>query len=307
MTVPNNPLPVPPGVSPTVVSSIRQASRATSIDFGVLMAQAKEESGFRVDAKASGSSATGLFQFINSTWLSLVQRFGEKYGVGDLARQIATDSTGQANVADPAVRERILGLRKDASLSAALAAEYARANKGEIERALGHPAGNAGLYLAHFLGAAGATALLKAVTQNGDALGAALLPSTERRRDLSLLRATDRRRGATLPDRRRGQHGRAQRRGSGRARLHLPPGLPWPAAKPAHGRHAQRLRAVGAAAAGQSQAGRPPGPEPARDLGRDRAPPGLACRHCRDVDFRRLALDTHLHIHEMTQHVAAAR
>ncbi len=178
MTVPNNPLPVPPGVSPTVVSSIRQASRATSIDFGVLMAQAKEESGFRVDAKASGSSATGLFRFINSTWLSLVQRFGEKYGVGDLARQIATDSTGQANVADPAVRERILGLRKDASLSAALAAEYARANKGEIERALGHPAGNAGLYLAHFLGAAGATALLKAVTQNGDALGAALLPST---------------------------------------------------------------------------------------------------------------------------------
>ncbi len=176
MTAPDDPLPVPPGVSPTVASGIRQASRATSIDFGMLMAPAKQESGFRVDAKASGSSATGLFQFITSTWLSLVQRFGEKYGVGDLAQRIATNSIGQATVADPAMRERILGLRKDAPLSAALAAEYARANRGEIERALGRPAGNAELYLAHFLGAAGATALLKAVTQNGDALGAALLP-----------------------------------------------------------------------------------------------------------------------------------
>jgi hypothetical protein len=176
MTAPNNPLPPPHGTSPAVASSMRQASRATSIDFGMLMAQAKEESGFRVDAKASGSSATGLFQFINSTWLGLVQRFGEKYGVGDLAQRIATDSTGQATVADPALRERILALRKDPSLSAALAAEHARGNKGEIERALGRPAGNADLYLAHFLGAAGATALLKAVAQNGDAVGAALLP-----------------------------------------------------------------------------------------------------------------------------------
>jgi hypothetical protein len=175
MTAPNNPLP-PHGVSPTVVSSIRQASRATSIDFGMLMAQAKEESGFRVDAKANSSSASGLFQFINSTWLSLVQRFGDKYGVGTLAQQIATDSTGQATVADPTIRERILALRKDPSLSAALAAEYARANKSEIEHALGRPAGNADLYLAHFLGAAGATALLKAVARNGDAVGAALLP-----------------------------------------------------------------------------------------------------------------------------------
>ena len=175
MSTPPNPLP-PRGISPTVIGSIRQASRATSIDFGTLMAQAKEESGFRVDAKSSTSSASGLFQFINSTWLGLVQRFGDKYGVGALAQQIATDASGQASVADPALRERILALRKDPALSAALAAEYARANKGEIERALGRPAANADLYLAHFLGAAGATALLKAVAQNGDAVGAALLP-----------------------------------------------------------------------------------------------------------------------------------
>ncbi len=175
MTAPNNPVPAT-GASPPVVSNARQASRAASVDFAMLMAQAKEESGFRVDAKASSSSATGLFQFINLTWLGLVHRYGAKYGLSALAQQIGSNSAGQAVVADPALRERILALRKDPSLSAALAAEYARANKGEIERALGRPAANADLYLAHFLGATGATALLKAVAQNGDAVGAALLP-----------------------------------------------------------------------------------------------------------------------------------
>src|SRR6185437_3765909 len=175
MSRPPNPM-SPRGVNPAMISSIRQTSRDAGVDFGALMAQAKEESGFRVDAKSSSSSARGLLQFIDSTWLGLVQRFGCKYGVAALAQQIATDATGQATVADPALRKRILALRKDPSLSAALAAEYARANKSEIERALGRPARNADLYLAHFLGAAGAAALLKAVTQNGDVVGAALLP-----------------------------------------------------------------------------------------------------------------------------------
>lgn len=175
MSTPSNPAP-PRRIGRAAQRGVRQARRATRIDFDSLMAQAKQESGFRVDAKSGGSAAGGLFPFINATWLGLVQRFGSKYGVGALAQQIATDAAGQATVADPALRERILALRKDPSLSAALAAEYARANKGEIERALGRPAANADLYLAHFLGATGATALLKAVAQNGDAVGAALLP-----------------------------------------------------------------------------------------------------------------------------------
>ena len=130
-----------------------------------------------------------------------MRRFGAKYGLGDLARHITTDAHGQVVVADPALREQILGLRKDAALSAALAVEYARINKKEIEQALGRPAGNAELYLAHFLGATGAAVLLQAVAQNGDAVGAVLLPraaaanravffdeagrAAQRRRDLS--------------------------------------------------------------------------------------------------------------------------
>jgi hypothetical protein len=176
MTAPSNPI-LPPGANATVVSSIRQAAQATNVDFGLLMAQAQQESGFQPDVRASGSSATGLFQFIDSTWLGLVQHYGAKYGVGALAQQITTDANGNATVANPATRQRILDLRKDPRLSAALAAEYARQNQTEITAALGRPASNADLYMAHFLGAAGAITFLKAVGNAGATPAADLLPA----------------------------------------------------------------------------------------------------------------------------------
>src|SRR5207302_548040 len=113
---------------------------------------------------------------IDSTWLAMVKQHGAQHGIGPLAEQIASDSSGRLSVADPTVRARILGLRNDPVLSAGLAAEYAKSNKEEVERALGRPAGSTDLYLAHFLGAAGATALLKAVQQDGTRRAADLLP-----------------------------------------------------------------------------------------------------------------------------------
>ena len=163
---------LPSAATAPVLSGIRKASSATKIDFGLLMAEAEQESGFRADAKASGSTATGLFQFISSTWLGLVQRFGDKYGLGALARQISTDSSGKPVVADAMARQRILELRKDPKLSAALAAEQTRLNQRTLESALGRPASNAELYLAHFLGASGAVTFLKSAAL-GDSTAAA--------------------------------------------------------------------------------------------------------------------------------------
>ena len=73
-------------------------------------------------------------------------------------------------------RQRILALRSDPALSASLAGEYARLNQGEVERALGHRVGKADLYMAHFLGAGGATLFLKALETKGNTSAAALLP-----------------------------------------------------------------------------------------------------------------------------------
>jgi hypothetical protein len=177
MAAPSNPYPaLPRAVDPTIVRQIRQASQSSSTDFGLLMAQAAQESGFHPDAKAATGSGAGLFQFIDSTWLDMVHRYGAKYGQAQAAQQIGTDAAGKPAVADAATRRRILALRSDPALSASLAGEYARQNKGEVEHALGHSVSKAGLYMAHFLGAGGATLFLKALEGKGSMPAAQLLP-----------------------------------------------------------------------------------------------------------------------------------
>jgi hypothetical protein len=163
-------------IDASVLQGIRQASQATHVDFGYLMAQAQQESGFQSDAKASNGSATGLYQFIESTWLTMVRQHGAEHGVGDLAQQIGTDSAGRPVVANADVKAQILALRNDPKLSAALAGELAHDNKIAVEQATGRKAGNAELSLAHFLGAGGATELLKAIQRNGATPAASLLP-----------------------------------------------------------------------------------------------------------------------------------
>ncbi|HWE75890.1 MAG TPA: transglycosylase SLT domain-containing protein [Stellaceae bacterium] len=177
MTVPNNPFPaLARAVDPAVVRSIRQASQSTSADFGLLMAQAQRESGFRADAKSSTSSAAGLFQFVDSTWLDMVHRFGDKYGVGDLAQQITQTGSGKLTVSDASIKQKILDLRQDPTISANLAAEYVKQNQSEMEQALGRPLSRGDLYMAHFLGAGGATQFLKALDSKGGTPAAQLLP-----------------------------------------------------------------------------------------------------------------------------------
>lgn len=177
MAAPSNPsAALPRAVDPAIVRHIRQASQSSSSDFGLLMAEAAQESGFRPDAKAATGSATGLFQFVDSTWLDMVHRYGAKYGQGPLAQQIGSDGAGKPTVASAATRHRILALRSDPALSASLAGEYAKQNQDEVERALGRPVGKAELYMAHFLGAGGATTFLKALATKGGTSAAALLP-----------------------------------------------------------------------------------------------------------------------------------
>jgi hypothetical protein len=177
MTVPSNPFPaLSSAIDPTVLRSIRQASQSTSTDFGLLMAQAARESGFRADAKSSSSSASGLFQFVDSTWLDMVHRFGDKYGVGDLAQQISQTSGGKLVVANSSTRQKILDLRSNPTLSADLAAEYSKQNQTEIEQSIGRPLSRGDVYMAHFLGAGGATEFLKALDTKGNTVAAKLLP-----------------------------------------------------------------------------------------------------------------------------------
>jgi hypothetical protein len=152
----------PPGVE----SAIRQASQETGVDFAYLMEKAAVESSFRPELKATTSSATGLYQFIDSTWLSAMKAHGAEHGLGQYADAIQSRGGGGYTVADPDLRRQILDLRKDPKISAVLAAELTRDNKAQLEAKVGGPIGSTELYLAHFLGAGGATRFLNAMHEN---------------------------------------------------------------------------------------------------------------------------------------------
>jgi hypothetical protein len=146
-------------------NAIQQASAATGVPFNYLVTQAEQESGFKADARAATSSAAGLYQFTEGTWLRMIREHGDKHGVGALAQASDLDS-----------RQRILALRDDPKLSAAMAAEYARGNHAQLTQALGREIGATDLYLAHFLGAGGATRFLGALRTEPGRPASELLP-----------------------------------------------------------------------------------------------------------------------------------
>ncbi len=168
------------GAPVQVVSAVQSASARTGVDFSYLMEKAAVESGYRTDVKAATSSATGLFQFIESTWLDMVQSHGAKHGLGRYAGAIQRDRNGDPFVANPALRREILDLRKDPRASALMAGELVKENKQALETALGRPVGNTDLYLAHFLGAGGAATFLKAMDKDPHRGAAPLLPEAAR-------------------------------------------------------------------------------------------------------------------------------
>lgn len=156
-----------------VTAAIRRASASTGSSFEILYSMAKRESSLDPSAKAKTSSAAGLFQFIEQTWLGAVKTYGAKHGLSDAAAAI-TNENGRFTVADPARRKEILDLRFDAQHASALAGELVQENRAALEGRLGREVGPAELYAAHFLGAAGAAKLLQAPS---DAPAASLLPA----------------------------------------------------------------------------------------------------------------------------------
>ncbi|HBS33151.1 MAG TPA: lytic transglycosylase [Parvularcula sp.] len=157
-----------------VSGALKKASASTGVGFDYLYRVAVRESSLNPAAKARTSSAAGLFQFIEQTWLGAVKKYGAGHGLGAEAADIVRGPGGRYTVADPARRQAILDLRFDAEKAAGLAAELARENKASLEGALGRAVGAAELYAAHFLGPTGARTLLSA---DAGASAAALLPS----------------------------------------------------------------------------------------------------------------------------------
>src|SRR5579884_4272441 len=162
--------------SPQITGAIRQAADTTGTSFDYLIATAQLESGLNPAAQAQTSSAGGLFQFIDQTWLGIVKSVGPALGLGAYAQSIEQGPDGRYRVADPAARQQILGLRKDPVASATMAGAFARGNAAQLAQAIGRAPSESELYMAHFLGADGAAKLIGAVSSRPDTNAAALFP-----------------------------------------------------------------------------------------------------------------------------------
>ena len=163
-----------------VTAAIQLASANTGVQFGYLLNQARLESGLNPNARARTSSATGLFQFIDQTWLGMVRQHGAEHGLGWAAGQIRQGPNGRFYVADPEMRRQILDLRRQPEAASAMAAEYAADNGRYLESRLGRRMEPVDLYLAHFLGAGGAARFLRAHESSPNSPAAVMLPQAAR-------------------------------------------------------------------------------------------------------------------------------
>ncbi len=145
----------------SIIAALKRAAAATGSDFNYLLATAKRESGLKTDVKSSTSSATGLFQFVDQTWLGLIKNHGAKYGLGSMAAAISQDGEGHYRTANPADRQAILALRTDPQVSSLMAGEFTKSCQNRLEGALGRDVCSGELYAAHFLGAGAACKLIK--------------------------------------------------------------------------------------------------------------------------------------------------
>jgi hypothetical protein len=160
-----------------VAGAIKQAANSTGASFQYLLATAKMESDFNPSAGASTSSAHGLYQFIEQTWLGTVKEAGSQLGYGQYADAISKTSSGDYTVGDPAMRKEIMKLRDDPVASSAMAGVLTQSNSFQLTGQIGRRPTDGELYMAHFMGVGGAAKLINNAEDNPTASAARLFPN----------------------------------------------------------------------------------------------------------------------------------
>jgi hypothetical protein len=132
-----------------MIKVINKASEVTGVDSDIMLTMAQKESSLNPNAKSRSSSASGLYQFIDSTWVDMVKKYGKKYGIDQ-----NTPKT-------------------DPIANSLLAGEYFKENIKQL-RAATDDVGALEVYLSHLLGPAGAKKLL---SSSDETVVASILPS----------------------------------------------------------------------------------------------------------------------------------
>ncbi|WP_296596284.1 transglycosylase SLT domain-containing protein [Phenylobacterium sp.] len=168
------------GIRGIVEAAIQRASQATGVDFGFLMKTANRESSFNPRARAATSSAAGLFQFVDQTWLSTLKQHGSKHGYARYADLISRGSDGRYRVADGEARRAVMDLKLDPHAASLMAGELAADHAAYLKGRVGREPTSGELYVAHFLGPAGSAKLIQAAESQPGATAASLFPDAAR-------------------------------------------------------------------------------------------------------------------------------
>jgi hypothetical protein len=150
------------------LDSLEQPNAGAAVD-AVVERIIGVESGGDPNAKNKRSSATGLGQFLDETWLDMIRAHRP-----DLAK-------GRS-------RDEILELRRDAKVAREITARFTERNAGML-RKRGLPVTPGTLYLAHFAGSAGALAILSAMESDDAAQVMATADATGRTKREKIIKA----------------------------------------------------------------------------------------------------------------------
>ena len=145
-----------------VEAAIQRASQATGVDFGFLLGTAKRESGYNPNAKAHTSSAAGLFQFVDQTWLATLKQHGAKYGYARYADLIGKGADGRYYVAGAEARQAVMELKLDPHAASLMAGELTSDHASYLRGRVGRDPTAGELYAAHVLGPQGSARLIEA-------------------------------------------------------------------------------------------------------------------------------------------------
>ena len=180
MSVDNSSASQTAGLDPSrarVAGAIKQVSSRTGVSFQYMLTTAKMESDFDPAAGATTSSAHGLYQFIDQTWLGTVKEAGTQLGYGNYSDAITRTSSGTYAVDDPVMKRSIMKLRDDPEAASSMAAALTQSNSFKLTGLLGRRPSDSELYMAHFMGVGGAAKLIANAEDNPQAVGARLFPN----------------------------------------------------------------------------------------------------------------------------------
>jgi hypothetical protein len=177
-------IPRPPASIPNVrpagtdiAGTIQRAATSTGASFDYLLATAKVESNLDPSLTMRTSTATGLFQFLEQTWLGAMKTAGHAFGFDRYADAISQSASGQYVVDDPALRDEMMELRKDPAANALMGGVVTQQNAAVVASRIGRKPTEGELYVAHFFGPYAGSKVIELATSNPNANAAAMFPA----------------------------------------------------------------------------------------------------------------------------------